>query len=249
VKIWAWTTTWWNDADDARLKGDGPFGLKVWLERVEHYFNPRHCFLACGTWSDPDLSPLPFSVQIVNAGIPAGTTYDIHYTQLAGCALSAGMAYALNHAPAWDLLIILDNDILVGAVDFDALLREFLVRDELLLSPSWWDGVGGPFMAWKREGAIRTLHGRLRPNLMQHPADANAPKPQLIEEELAALFKGRWWNPWPQFRINRQDYGQNPDAAKLNAEALTWPFVRLPHPDIIEEYTRTQTALAKPVRS
>jgi hypothetical protein len=238
--------SYWSNADQATAMGDGMFGLRLWHDRVKFYFSPTHCFVACGTWSDPTLSPLPSPVAVVNAGVSIGAPYDVHYNQLSLCALTAAMAYALNHRDEWDLLVCLDTDALVGAVDFDALLREFLSRDETLLSPSWWDGVGGPLLVWKHEGAVRLLHRRLRANLIDPPADANAPKPLLPEEELAAIYKGTWWQPWPQHRTLRQDHG-GVDPFRDNAAVLTWPFVRFPDPAIVDEYTRTQTALAKPV--
>jgi hypothetical protein len=243
--IWAWTTTYWTDIVDARAKGAGAFGLSVWYDRVWRYFKPDHYFLACGTWSNPLFSPLPSNVEVVNAGVKAGTPYDIYYSHLSGCALTAAMAYALNRSAFWDLLVLIDTDTLIGAVDFDALLREFMARDEVLLAQAWWDGIGGPFWAWKREGAIRTLHSRLRANLIDPPTDQNTMKPMLIENELAAMFKGRWWNPWQQFKTMRQDFGLS--DPRPDSEAMTWPFVGRPSPTIIEEYERTQTALAKPV--
>ncbi len=244
MRLWAWTMSYWNDAAGAAAMGEGLFGLHAWYDRVLLYLKPVHCFVACGTWSDPKLSPLWEAAATVNAGVPVGVPYDVH--QLSLCAWTAAMAYALNHLDEWDLLACLDTDALIGAVDFDAFIREFLKRDEILLSPAWGDGVGGPFLVWKPEGAVRMLHRRLRANLIDPPTDPKAPKPPLPEDEMAAIYKGLWWNPWPQFSKLRQDYGQT-DPVRDNVSVLTWPFVRFPDPAIVEEYTRTQTALAKPV--
>jgi hypothetical protein len=246
VRIWAFTTTHWNDVTDSLAKGQGSFGLRAWHQRVQHYFKASHCFVTCGTWSNPTLSPLAPVVPVINSGVPQGTSYDVYSSHLWGCALTAAMAYALNHAPSWDLLTLLDTDVLVGAVDFDAVLREFVARDEVLLGQRWNDTIGGPWLVWKRDGAIRQLHSRLRGNLLDPPANPKSPKPMLLEDEQAQMFRGRWWNPWPDLPTLRQDYGQT-DPVKDNAAVLKWPFVRLPDPAIIDEYTRTQTALAKPV--
>lgn len=246
LRLWAFTMSHWNDAAEALARGDGLFGLKAWHERVALYLKPEHCFITCGTWSEPALSPLPPDVPVVNAGIEPGAPYDVHYNQLSLCAMTAAMGYALNHARQWDLLALLDTDALIGAVDFDALLREFQERTELLLAQSWWDGIGGPFYVWKLAGAIRMQHRRLRANILDPPTDDKAPKPLLPEEEMAELYRGLWWHPWTEHRTLRQDYG-GADPFRDNAAVLKWPFVRLPDPAIVEEYTRTQTALARPV--
>jgi len=247
MRIWAWAMTWWTDAADASRKGDEWLGLRTWHERVQRYFKPAHCFLACGTWSEPRFSPLPLDVVVVNAGLPLGTPYDIYYTQLSGCGFTAAMAYALNRRDAWDLLVFLDTDVLVGAVDFDALTRDFMGRDEVLLGQGWWNGIGGPLYMWKPAGAVKLLHSRVRANLLPVPANADAPKPMLMEDELAAIYAGCWWNPWPDNkRAMRQDYGLI-DPERDNAVVLKWPFVSRPDPAIAEEYERTQTVLAKPV--
>ena len=220
--------------------GDGLFGLRAWHERVTKFLAPTHCFVACGTWSEPSLSPIP--VPTVNAGIPIGTDNNVWYSQLSMCAQAAAFAYALNRRNEWDLLALLDTDALIGAMDFDALIKEFLTREEILLAQSYGDGIGGPFFVWKHTGAVRLLHGRLRSSFVP----VSKKKPQLPEEELRDLYNGVWWNSHPQFTTLRQDYGQT-DPVRDNAAVLKWPMVRLPDPVIIDEYTRTQTPLAKPL--
>ncbi len=244
MRIWAWTTSWWNDEAEADKQAAGQFGLTAWHANVVRYFSPTHCYVACGTWSAPAQSPLPAAVTIINAGLPHNVHYDRLYNQLREAAVTAGTAYALNHSNDWDLLVFLDTDILVGAVDFDALLKEFVKRPEILLAQSWWDGIGGPFYVWKRAGAIHYLHGNTYPNII----DPSEPPPPLGEVRWAKLYAGKWWNPWPQFRTLRQDFG-GVDPFRDNAKVLTWPFVRSPDPAIVEEYQRTQTSLAKPVQA
>ncbi len=236
MKIWAFTTSHWNDVSEANSKGDGPFGLRTWHDRVTRYFSPTHCFVACGTWSDPVMSPFPATVPIVNAGVTQGTKYDVQRTQLWMCAMTAACAYALNRRNEWDLLVFLDTDILVGAVDFDALIKEFSQRQEILLAQRWNDAIGGPFYVWKPDGVVRAVHYRTQPNIANHClADSEA--------ELRTVFDGLWWNNWPDIPTMRQD-----GDAGLNEHVLRWPFVRCPHPSIVEQYQQSQTILAKPVR-
>lgn len=247
MRIWAWTMTYWNDAADAQGKFEEWLGLRTWHERVQLYFRPTHCFVACGTWSEPRYSRLPSEVAVVNAGVPRGTPYDVYYTQLSGCAFTTAMAYALNRSDEWDMLVFLDTDTLVGAVDFGALLNEFASRSEVLLAQSWWGGIGGPFYVWKHAGAVRLLHGAHRANFIERPANPKADKPMLMEHNLAATFKGVVWLPWPQETM-RQDFGLT-DPFADTAAVMTWPFVSRPDPAIQAEYERTQTVLAKPVQA
>ncbi len=245
IRVWAWTTSWWDGPEQARAATDGTFGLLAWHQRVTQYLSPSHCFIACGTWSNPTLCPL-HRVPVINAGITQGTPYDIYYNHLCLAAWTGAMAYALNHRESWDLLVLLDTDALIGAIDFDALLREFLRRDEILLAQWWGSDIGGPLYVWKPEGAVRFMHGRHRANLLPQPSDKKAKKPPTSEAEMLSIYSGAWWNPFPELRTVRQDYGQT-DPERDNAKVLKWPLVRKPDPAIIDEYTRTQTALAKPL--
>ncbi len=244
IRVWAWTTSWWDGPEQAAALSAGTFGLLAWQGRVQHYLSPTHTFIACGTWSNPTLNPL-HRVPTINAGIPQGTPYDIYYNHLWLCAVSAAAAYALNHRESWDLLVLLDTDALIGAVDFDALLREFMARSEVMLAQAWGSAIGGPLYVWKPEGILRLLHCRHRPNLLP-VTDKKAPKPPTAEEELLAVFRDAWWNPWPQHSTMRQDHGLKV-CVRDNAAVLKWPMVRLPDPAIIDEYTRTQTSQAKPL--
>lgn len=239
----AFVTSFWDDAEDARKKGEGPFGLKSWRERIQHYFSPDHIFIAAGTWSDPKFSPLPYEVPVINSGVEKIGDYDPWYNQYSACAYTAAYAYALN-IPGWDICINLDNEILVGAVDFDSLLTEFMQREEELLEADWHGRPGG-MMFLKRKGASRFLHERRRANIIEN---RSGQKPMLVEDEIGEIFKGRWWNPWPHIQSIRQDFKRHPqDAQKRIPEVFDWPFVSEPHPQIVERYIEEQQSKSKPL--
>ena len=235
LRIWAFTMTCWHSRAEAEALEPA---LTATMDRVEYYFRPRRYFLASGTWSEPNWSPLPMRVPVINSGAVFTKPYEARRWAYAACALTAAMGYALAD-PEWNLLVTLDTDVLVGAVNFDAVLREFLERPEELVGSAWQGHMGMP-LAWKRSGAARWQHQRKRANLVED----DEPDPLWMEEEYDAIFKGRWWNAFEGCTNTRQDGEQG-----LNTEALTWPFVRAPHPSIIDPYSRTQTVLARPVRS
>jgi hypothetical protein len=231
MRIIAFTLSYWNTREDAcRLAEDESyFGLRAWYGRTHRLLYPEHMFIASGTWSEPSWCPLP-ALEVVNAGVfPTDQPHDPVKWNYAGPAFTAALAHACNRSN-WDLLVLLDTDTLVGAVDFDSLLREFLSRPEEVLGLSW-DGTLGMTLAWKPAGAARYLHQRRRANLIDWPGEA-----MLLEEEFSVIHEGRWWNPWPHLATVRQDHGHKPEAHLLNEAAMSWPFVRLPHPDIVKPY-------------
>ena len=240
----AWTTSHWDDEEQSRRPEitDGLFGLEAWHKRVTYLFKPIHSFIACGTWSDPAFSPLDPSVAIVNAGIKAGIPYDYRRYQYWMAAFTAASAYVLNRND-WDLLLLLDTDTLVGAVDFKSLLSEFMERDELILSNNWSDTPSGPFFAIKRDGVARFLHCRLKGNCVLNEKSQDM---MLGEYEIGEIYKGLWWNPWPEITNVRQDYSVNPNDPNPMA-FLHCPFIRQPHPAVIKEYQSTQWSRVVPL--
>jgi len=64
---------------------------------------------------------------------------------------------------------------------------------------------------------------------------------------MSILYAGKWWNPWPNIQNVRQDWPFQPIGTDWRL-AMSWPFVRMPHPSIVEEYERTQYSMAIPLR-
>lgn len=242
MRITAFTTCHWNDAEDAARPSlhDPLFGLPAWHARVIQIFGRSESFLACGSWSDPEFRPLR-GIEVVNSGMPSGP-YDVFRRQFWMGAVTAAMAKLLN-SRGWDLAVFLDTDCLVGAVDFKALMTEFVDRSEILLSPEWSNAPGGPIMVWKREACSRFLHQRLQPNIVD---ESQPSMPLLGENEMGEIFRGRWWNPWPGVNM-RQDYSVNPSPANP-MEFIDAPFIRQPHPAIIQTYLDTRWSRMVPLQ-
>lgn len=234
MKLMLFALTYWHNESDSH-RFDGKWcSYQRWQERVTHFFKPFHVFLASGTWSDPRWNPLP-NVPIVNAGAPFNAPYDWTRNQYACCAISAAMAYALNRND-WDFLVIFDTDALVGNVNLPKLFDEFAWRTATVMSPAWNDGMSGPFMAFKRDGAVTMAHHRRYPNLCAPDEPA---RPEIPEIEWRKMFdNGRWWNPWPQFR------GLDLRAMGDDFIAQRWPFVTHLSDEMALQFEKQITPLA-----
>lgn len=231
----AFITSYWHNEEEAKAKGPA---LRAWAKRMDLYFAPNYFFLACGTLSDPEFNPLPIAV-VVNSGVKFTKPYNVVDWQYSLCAFTAAMWHA-SQLYDWDLLITLDQDMLVGAVNFDSLLREFMLRPEILLSTRWNNWIDFGFSAWKRDAVVKFLHQRKRPNLAEPGEDVSFP-----ELEFERIFKGVAWTPWHHYPSCRQDYGYRPDVPS-DEEAMKWPFVRFPSPTLRDRYLAENTAKAVP---
>lgn len=264
MRIIAWTSSYWNSQAefDCRYEGtpppwlndprtgahtyafqaayNGRFGLRRWHREVHRWFKPFHCFIACGTWSDPAFNRFGQMVRVVNAGVEPDRpcTSEWNYPM---CAFTAAMAYVLDRRD-WDLLIHLPDDVLVGAVNWPELIGEFQRRPEEVLSTRWYDRFDW-FIAMKRAGAARLLHMRQQGNLN----DRLQPGWQFPEDELSAIMRGKWWCPWPHIVTIRRDFGHASSPAIDDEDTLRWPFVRLPNPAYVERYEKEQSSQGVPL--
>lgn len=234
MKILSWTLTYWNDAAmAARLQP----GLSKWKEQIHRYLRPTYLFMSSGTWSDPALNPIP-EIPLVNAGVRSSLPYDYFRRQYGICAVMGAAYHALNRGD-WDLAVMFDWDALIGAVNFPAIFNEFMTRPEIIMAPGWYDGIGGPLLAWKPEGLSRLVHQRLYPNL----CDRDAPERPLVwERECKAIYGNRWWNPWPQFEMLVYH-----DPSKQDPIAQDWPFVDRAPESMIAPYSKACTSRVIPL--
>src|SRR5574341_237306 len=227
-------TSYWNDAKefDARYEGvwitpvdphtgnyaytlhpeyRGKFGLRQWYSRNTDFFRPVQTIIACGTWSDPSFSRFGQLVTIVNGGVEPDRPHSPHW-QYWGCAYTALMAYLCNRRN-WDLLAIIDTDLLLGAVDWNSLVQEFMDRPEIVIGPRWYDR-HCDFILWKPAAALNYLHSRLRPNLTDDHSV------MLVDDEMHQMFLGKAWNPWPEVYSIRQDHHHLASPRVSNDEVM-----------------------------
>jgi hypothetical protein len=256
MKIICYTTSYWNTESEAAIRClggvlpwdrdprtfapnfthasayKGHFSLDRTLTSMQEWLNPDHVFVACGTWSDPKHSRLPSDIPIINAGVEPDRESTTLWNYSA-CAFTAAAAYILNRRD-WDLAIHITDDIVAGLIDWDSLLREFVGRPETVLATQWGPGRMDWPIAMKRDAVSAFLHRRRRANLVESKnPDWLYPE---LELEISAIYRGKWWNPWPHVPTIRRDFGV-PGAPAIDDEiTMTWPFVRLPNPDWIQRY-------------
>ena len=236
MKAIAFCTTFWDD--DPKLAEAKATELNGWVDRAERYFHPGGMFLATGCQDDPRLNPVRDRVScVVPSGEPKTKPYDVFRWSYFLCAFEAALwkvtLNAQRWAGPWDLLVEMESNVWINPkVDVGALLSTFLMRDELILAPSWFGRPDFNLLIMKPAAVPAFLHHRLRGNLVDH----DKPCPMLAEDELGEIFKGRWWNPWPDLMICRQQWGipENPPDWRVTEDevAKDWPVVALASPEI-----------------
>lgn len=216
------TSNWLNNEQAEARKPE----LQSWLSRVTRLFNPQGWFIACGSYSDPRLCPV--GLHVVNSGVPYTKGYGNAWNY-GCCAWSAALWHA-NFCHDWDVLVDVETDVYFSALDLNKLVRDFMASDALILAPAWCGCPDPNFAMFKREGILRFLHCRLRPNLDIYE---RKPSPMLGEDELRIIFNGKWSNPFSPTPI-RQDFGH--PGALTDAVAMTLPMVRLPSQPVKEHF-------------
>lgn len=211
----------WRDANHAAQRA-AP--VSEWKSVVTRVFRPSVLLLSSGSWSDPALCPSD-GIIVVNSGALEDHGYDVVWWQYAACAMTAGFCFVLNLSPPVDLLVYLDAESVLGEINAASLVSEFTRRPEELMSPAWHSGVDGTLSFWKRRALSRFVHQRRRANLVE--PNSTSP-PELIENELAWIFRGRWWNPWPSIDSVRQDYGF--PGQRKDSDVANLPLVGGPSP-------------------
>lgn len=225
MNLLLFTTSHWSSPDEAmRLKPE----LEAWQRRAREFFGPMRVVIGTGSAGTSATSPLPGAV-VVQSYAPPNLHHDPAFCDYWSCAFSAG-CFAAMQLYGWNLMVVMEPDVIIGEFDRN-LLSQFAARAEILMAPHWRGQVETNFMVLKPEGVARYIHFRVRPNINL----TNKPAP-IGEEELAMIFRGRWWNPWPSRQI-RQDFAY-PDE-RPDTDMRGSPLIRLPSPTLREHYATT----------
>lgn len=217
MRILGCTLGYWHDQKMAEAKVDE---YSQWWLRMQA-FSPFELFVACGSWSSPDLCPHA-GIKVVNAGVPYTKVYNGQKQHYGICAFTAAMAFALNRDD-WDYLVMMDTETLVGDVNLPEIFRQFADSKAIVMAPAWGPWIGGPVLVWKRDGAVRLLHNRVLSNLRD---DDEQDREMLWEQECAYIYRGgRWFNPWPHLE-SLLGFSYPTDPMRPITE--NWPFVGKP---------------------
>lgn len=220
MKIVCFTMSWWdnlNDFNNIRKE------LNFWKYSVESYLNPVGKFIACGTYSDPQISDL--GVPIVNAHVKKTLPHDPYFWNYALCAETAGMYYALFNYD-FDILAQVCSDSIINS-NVLALCEEFMARPETVMAPRWWYGIEDAFVFYKKDAVVKYLNTN---NIRHLTAPGSEPQPESSEYVKAAMFGEEWWKIWPE-RENWRMEGSLPSEPVITNN---WPFVIRPTTRVVD---------------
>lgn len=232
MKIAVYSLTYWYTEAEAQSKKTE---LENWLSSIDNSIKPDYVFLVSGTYSDPSFNPLP-GIPLINTGIAKTHGNDFLYWSYANLAHTFGIYNALINTDC-DVCAQFSTDSVIN-INYRPILEEFMKRPELVCAPGWHYWIEDAAIFYKREGMLKYVSQRRRPCMME-PSDNKTI--MTTESEAKEIFDGRWWNPWPEFRTLRQEYGyaqQYPDTFHMfpseQVIAEDWPLVIRPAPDIVQ---------------
>lgn len=223
MKIAVYSLTYWYTEAEAKSKKKE---LEAWERSIRRSINPDYMWLVSGTYSDPAFNPVPH-VPLINTGIKKTHGNDFLYWSYANLAHTLGIYNALLNTDC-DLCAQFSTDSIIN-IDYKPFLDAFMNRPELVMAPGWCGNIEDAAIFYKREGLLEYTSKRRRPILVE---PGTQPPPLMTEQEALEIFKGKWWNPWPEHCNFRQEYRYA--QTKPSNLCASWPIVIRPAPDIIE---------------
>lgn len=177
--------------------------LKEWKERIYHYIPGAQIFIATGNYSDPQKSPHPANVKIVQNDLPFLDKYSIQVNYFRN-GLTTGIWHALLNEKQWDILLHIQPRVLLGT-SMLSYLETFLKNDTYqVIAPchhcSYGTEIEISFFGMKRAAAQKLVTAGLRQSIEQK----NTVSTISCEQEALLLFKDQWYNPWPEVLTTRQ---------------------------------------------
>jgi hypothetical protein len=227
MRIIAFTLANWYSDDEAIIKSRE---IALWARHVHQLADVEGFFIASGTPSAK--SPfIPYDViqaEQPNIGI---------YTPCRSyclCASSIALSHALTNYQ-FDLLLHVSSDAVCGH-DLRPMAEEFMRRPELIMASNWGSGLEDSVYLMKRAGIPQFLNNRKRANIIPEVDDYT--KVLLPEQEMAQIFAGKWWNPWPTATTWRRD---DPHWKQVSDdEAMKWPLILRPSTELRERYLKAR---------
>jgi len=198
-----------------------------WQARAVTAFDeqPRIFIIERGSYT---INPFPIECELIYARIPDSKPYHCKNWSYGVAAFHSGLHYVMQQE--FDLCVFLFTDTVLG-VPLQGIADEFMTRPEAICGPQWHDRLDTNCMLLKPEAINNILYSvpfmplaKLGPNLLYY------------ESALSLIFAGRWWNPWPEIRTIRQEYG-TPEVFKgKESEMMDWPMLTKASPDVTRNY-------------
>ena len=218
---------------------------REWYDRIiKNIPYIKKVFVATGSYSDPEISPLPSTVPIIQNGVKYTIPYTNNHNYFKNGFLT-GIWHCLLNEKDWDILIHVQSRVLIG----DPLIKEidtFYTRQEQIMAASL---IGTAGMSIEQSFiCMKPLAAQKYCTNHQRPSFTSDDKYTLnCEEEVYWMFHNTWYNPWPHIITTRQldhtngqyYYYMSPFSIQQLSDYKKLPFISTgyhAHPDFIQSW-------------
>ena len=198
MKVIVYGTSHWDNEEEIDFKRES---LNEWYKRVEKFIpGASNIFLTTGSYSDPNLNPLPCPLYQVPFFRPFVYSQQNCYFRT---GFLTGIWKSLIDFSDFDILVHCQTRHLLGE-NMIPFLEEFIKRDEVVMSIHHTSNGGGikgidvGFMAMKKPAALLYTVSAERQTCDSNPHVIG------VEEEALKMFDGLWYTPWDNIPTVRQ---------------------------------------------
>jgi len=173
-----------------------------WYNRIQKFIpNVKKVMVATGNYCNPQYSPFPKEVQIVQNGIQKTYEYSRRYQYFRNGFVS-GIWHTLLNEKDWDILFHIQGRVLIGE-SLEKELNSFFNSDSLVMAPKFTQYIGSSIeisiMAMKQDAVKEYAVSPVRTSFNKYNLpDVNC------EEEAYIMFNNSWYNPWKKIITTRQ---------------------------------------------
>lgn len=200
MKIIVYGVHHWNDnAPDKKTKQY----CKEWYDRIiKNIPNVSEVFVTTGSHSNPNKSPFPKKVSIIQNKIPYTQPYTLYHNYFRN-GFMTGIWHALLNISDWDILLHVQSRVLVGD-NLTKQFQDFQNSSKQVICPSLiQQGINSmeiSFFGMKPAAVMKYATGGHRPSFHYDSTEYT----YNCEEEAYLMFHKTWFNPWPEIITTRQ---------------------------------------------
>ncbi len=173
-----------------------------WYNRIIKFIpNVNKVIIATGNLCNPEFSPFPKEVQIVQNNIPYTQEYTRDYNYFRN-GFMTGIWHSLLNEKNWDILFHIQGRVLIGEPLGD-FLEFFNKSNYLVMAPKFTQFIGTSIeisiFAMKLDAVRKYATSTVRASFNVYGLpDLNC------EEEAYVMFNDSWYNPWKSLLTTRQ---------------------------------------------